>query len=70
MLTFVTAVSKNTQCDDLQQVYLAISPAQLDLVHPPQFMDVFCQLVPDIFQVRGKNNLQSEKANRWYSSVN
>lgn len=45
---------------DESQVYLAISPAQFNLVHPPQFVNVFCQLVPDVLQVRGKNNLQRE----------
>lgn len=41
-------------------MYLAIGPAQFNLVHPPQFMDVFCQLVPDIFKARGEDNLQRE----------
>lgn len=48
-------------CDDRKQLYLAIGPAQLDLVHPPQFVDVFCQLVPDVVQVRGQNDLQRER---------
>lgn len=52
------------ECDGWQ-LYLAIGPAQFDLVHPPQFVDIFCQLVPDVVQVRGKNNLQREKGNRW-----
>ena len=39
------------------EAYLAVGPAQLYLVHPPQLMDVLCQLVADVVQVRRKNDL-------------
>lgn len=51
-----------------EQVYLAISPAQFNLVHPPKFMDVFCQLVADVLQMGRKNNLQI--AHKQNQSVN
>lgn len=44
--------------------YLSVCPAKFDLVHPPQFMYVFCQLVPDIVQVRGEDDLHSHKTKR------
>lgn len=40
------------------RLYLAISPAQLDLVHPPQFVDVLGQHVSDVVQVRRQDDLQ------------
>lgn len=41
------------------ELYLSVCPAKFDLVHPPQFMYVFCQLVPDVVQVRWEDDLQS-----------
>lgn len=35
----------------LSDTHYAISPAQLYLVHHPKFMNVFCKLLPDTFQV-------------------
>ena len=39
------------------EVYLAVGPAQLNLVHPPQLVDVLGQLVSDVVQVSRKNDL-------------
>lgn len=43
-----------------KQLYLAKGPAQFNLVHPPQLVNVFCQFVPDVVQMRRKNDLQSK----------
>lgn len=38
--------------------HLSVRPSQLDFVHPPQFVDVLCQLVSNFLQVRWHNNLR------------
>lgn len=38
--------------------HLSVRPAQLDFIHPPQFVDVLCQLVSNFLQVRWHNNLR------------
>lgn len=44
-------------------LYLAEGPAQFNLVHPPQLVNVFSQFVPDIVQMRWEDNLQGIKSN-------
>lgn len=51
-----------------EHVYLAVRPAQFNFVHSPKFMDVFCQLVTDVLQMRGENNLQ--KGRKTYGTPN
>lgn len=42
----------------LRRPHLSVRPAQLDFIHPPQFVDVLCQLVSNFLQVRWHNNLR------------
>lgn len=39
-------------------LYLAEGPAQFNLVHPPQLVNVFGQFVPDIVEMRWEDNLR------------
>lgn len=43
----------------LSDTHCTVSPAQFDLVHHPQFMDVLGKLLPDPLQVRWQHNLHT-----------
>lgn len=61
MLISATNVSKGMDRAEetvLRCPHLSIRPAQLDFIHPPQFVDVLCQLVSNFLQVRWHNNLR------------
>lgn len=56
---------------DCRAPHLAVRPAQLDLVHPPQLVDVLRQLVSDFLQVGGHDNLKKGEERKeglsWFS---
>ncbi len=40
--------------------HCTVGPAQFYLIHHPQFMDVFCKLLPDPLQVRWQHDLDTD----------
>lgn len=56
------ALVLNKQRNNLNFSHLAETPAQLNLIHAPQFVDVLSQLVPNPLQMRWHDNLRTLRA--------